>query len=326
MHIPDGFVTGQVNMAGALIALGAVGVSTWRASRQVEHEPHTMPLLATTGAFVFAAQMLNFPIGGGTSGHFMGAAAVAALLGPWRACLVMALVLVIQALVFSDGGLTALGTNVFNMGVVAGFGGYMIMRMARVLLPAGRMGYLVAVALASWVSIVLAAAACAMELAVSGTSPLFVVLPAMVGTHAVIGVGEALITSTLLSAVIVARPDVIPAWAGLEESKAGLGPGRKIWGIAAAGFALSLLLAVFVSPWASNAPDGLEKVAQQRQFAERADGPAFWQAAALPDYSVPGMDNNRVSTGVSGLLGTAAMFAVGFCVVKALSYRKRLER
>ncbi len=175
-----------------------------------------MPLLATTGAFVFAAQMLNFPIGVGTSGHFMGAAAVAALLGPWRACLVMTLVLVIQALVFADGGLTALGTNVFNMGVIAGIGSYGIMRLLRTVFPAGRGGYLAAAAVASWVSIVLAAAACAMELAVSGTSPLLLVLPAMVGTHAVIGIGEALVTSALLSAVIVVRPDVVPAWAGID--------------------------------------------------------------------------------------------------------------
>ena len=322
MHIPDGFVAGEVNLAGAVAALGAVGVSTWRASREAEQEPHTMPLLATTGAFVFAAQMLNFPIGGGTSGHFMGAAAVAALLGPWRACLVMTLVLVIQGLVFADGGLTALGTNIVNMGVVAGFAAYVIMRALRALLPTGRVGYLVAVSLASWVSVVLAAAACAVELAVTGTSPLLLVLPAMVGSHAVIGIGEALITSTLLSAVIVARPDVIPSWAGIQEGAATRTPGRKVWGMVATGFALALMLAMFVSPLASSAPDGLEKVAQQQQFSELASGPAPWQEYGLPDYSVAGIDDQRVSTSMSGLLGTAALFAVGFCAVKALSYCK----
>ncbi len=320
MHIPDGFVAGNVNIAGALVALGAVSASTWRASRQIEQEPHSMPLLATTGAFVFAAQMLNFPIGGGTSGHFMGAAAVAALLGPWRACLVMTLVLVIQALVFGDGGLTALGTNIVNMGVVATFGGYLIMRSLRVVLPAGRSGYLGAVALASWASVVLAASACAVELAVSGTSPTFVVLPAMAGTHAIIGIGEALITSTLLSAVIVSRPDIIPAWADLGTSSVAAGPNRKIWGIAAVGFALALLLAVFASPLASNAPDGLEKVAEQQQFAEDTPKIPFWQASMLPDYSVPGITSQGVSTGIAGLCGTAAMFVVGFLVVKALNY------
>lgn len=321
MHIPDGLIAGEVNIAGAVAAFGVVSVSTWRASREVDQEPHTMPLLATTGAFVFAAQMLNFPIGVGTSGHFMGTAAVAALLGPWRACLIMTLVLVIQALVFNDGGLTALGTNVFNMGVLAGFGAYVIMRGLRALLPVGRVGYLVAVALASWASVVMAAAACAVELAVSGTSPWLLVFPVLVGTHAVIGVGEALITVTLLSALIVARPDVIPSWAGVEPREVGDRLGRKTWGAAALTFALALVLACFVSPLASSAPDSLERVADQKQTSRGSAGPNFWQVGALPDYSVPGIENERVSTGVSGLVGTAAMFAVGFCIVRALSYR-----
>src|SRR3990167_10742624 len=112
MHIIDGFVSGPVNVAGAVAAAGALAVSPWHASREAQEQPHMVPLLATSGAFVFAAQMLNFPIGVGTSGHFLGAAALAALLGPWSACLVMTLVVTLQALVFSDGGLTALGTNV----------------------------------------------------------------------------------------------------------------------------------------------------------------------------------------------------------------------
>ena len=208
-----------------------------------------------------------------------------------------------RRLVFADGGLTALGTNIFNMGVVAGFGAYGVMRALRALLPAGRVGYLVAVALASWLSVVLAAVACAAELAVSGTSPWLLVLPAMVGTHAVIGVGEALITSTLLSAVIVARPDVIPSWAGIQEGETAKGPGRKMWGAAAMGFGLALVLALFVSPLASSAPDGLEKVAEQKQFAKLADGSAVWQASVLPDYSVPGVEDERVSTSVVRLIG-----------------------
>ena len=140
MHIPDGFVSGPLNLAAGAAAAVAVGASAWRAARTVERQPQTMPLVATTAAFVFAAQMLNFPIGGGTSGHFLGAAAVAALLGPWNACLVMSLVLVIQCLAFADGGITALGSNVLNMGVLGGFGAYCIMRAVRVLLRGGRGG------------------------------------------------------------------------------------------------------------------------------------------------------------------------------------------
>ena len=177
MHIPDGFVSGPVNLSSAVVAAAAVGISTWRASREAEQQPQTVPLLATTGAFVFAGQMLNFPIGGGTSGHFLGAAAVAALLGPWRACLVMTLVVVLQALMFADGGISALGTNILNMAVIGSFGAYGAMRLLHAFLPHGRAGYLLSVSLSGWVSVMLASAACALELAISGTSPLFLVLP-----------------------------------------------------------------------------------------------------------------------------------------------------
>ena len=165
---PMDLSSGQVNLVGAVAAGAALAVSTWRASREAQDQPQTVPLLATTGAFVFAAQMLNFPIGGGTSGHFLGAAAVTALLGPWRACLVMALVVTLQALVFNDGGLTALGTNVCNMAVIGCFGSYLVMRMLRVVLPGGRTGYLAAASLAGWASVMAASAACAVELATVG--------------------------------------------------------------------------------------------------------------------------------------------------------------
>ena len=321
MHIPDGFVSGPVNMGGALVAAAVVGLSAWRASRQVQRRPHTVPLLATTAAFVFAAQMLNFPIGGGTSGHFLGAATVAALLGPWSACLVMTLVLVIQCLAFADGGLTALGTNIVNMGVIGGIGGYLLLRALRAILPGGRAGYLVAAAVASWVSVVVAATVCALELAVSGTSPLVVVLPAMAGTHAVIGIGEALIAVAVLSAVAAARRDVLPEWAGVGEGTASPVGRRRAWIFVGAGLAVALALAVFVSPLASSSPDGLEKVAEEKGFIESAEDEGVWKSSPLPDYTVPGVRSEALSTGLAGLLGTAAMFAVGFGAIRLLSRR-----
>ena len=325
MHIPDGFISGPINLAGGLAAATAVGVSAWRASREVEGRPHMVPLLATTGGFVFAAQMLNFPVGGGTSGHFMGAAVVAALLGPWSACLVMSLVLVIQCLGFADGGLTALGTNIFNMGILGGFGSYLVMRASRAVLPAGRGGYMAAVALASWVSIVVGASACALELAFSGTSPFGLVLPAMAGTHAVIGIGEALITIAVLSAVIAARPDLLPRWSGIGH-EAAPGTGRKkAWKLAGAGLVVALILAAFVSPYASSSPDGLEKVAEDKGFIESAEGKETWTASPLPDYAVPGVDGEGVSTGLAGILGTAAVFAVGFVAIKLVTLRRKAQ-
>jgi len=153
--------------------------------------------------------MLNFPVAGGTSGHFMGAVLAAVLLGPWNACLILTIVLGIQCLGFADGGLTALGANVFNMGIVGGILGYYVFTICKKILPDRRSGFLASVAVASWLSIVMASAACALDLAVSGTSPLKVVLPTMIGVHALIGVGEALITTTVVASVMTARKDLI---------------------------------------------------------------------------------------------------------------------
>jgi cobalt/nickel transport system permease protein len=205
MHIPDGFLSNDVAAACAVPAIAAVGYGLHRAN--VSLDDRRVPLLGVTAAFVFAAQMLNFPIAGGTSGHFLGAALAAILLGPWLACLVLAVVLGVQAFVFADGGLTALGANVLNMGVAGGLvvGGLML-AARRVRLP------LLAVAGAgAWLAVMAGAAATAVELALSGTVPLGTVLPAMLGVHAVIGVGEAAITVAAVSAVQASRPDLLPA-------------------------------------------------------------------------------------------------------------------
>ena len=323
MHIPDGFVSGPINGAAAAVSAAAVACSVWRVQREVRDKPFAVPLLATTAAFVFAAQMLNFPIGGGTSGHFLGAATAAALLGPWSACLVLTVVLVIQGLLFADGGLSALGSNVLNMGVVGGIGGYAIMRGLRALLPAGRGGYLASAAAASWASVVLASSLCALELALSGTSPLRVALPAMAGTHALIGIGEALIATAVLSAVVAARPDIVPAWADLDRKSGETGRVRKgVWALAGAGLALAAALALFGSPWASSSPDGLEKVAEDRGFAGAAsEEKSVWTRSLFPDYRVKAIGSEAVSTGVAGLLGTIAVFAAGFGIIRLVGGR-----
>jgi cobalt/nickel transport system permease protein len=207
MHIPDGFLTNEVAVACAIPALGAVAYGLRRA--EVDLDDRRVPLLGVTAAFVFAAQMLNFPVAGGTSGHFLGAALAAILLGPWLASLVLAVVLVVQALVFADGGITALGPNVFNMGVAGGVlvGGLML--AARHALPNTRTVLLGVAAGGAWLAVVAGAALCAVELAISGTVPLSTVLPAMVGVHTIIGAGEAVITVAAVSAVLATRPDLI---------------------------------------------------------------------------------------------------------------------
>ena len=207
MHIPDGFLSNEVAVAVAIPAVAAVGYGLRRA--EVDLDDRRVPLLGVTAAFVFAAQMLNFPVAGGTSGHFLGAALAAVLLGPWLACLVLAVVLAVQAFVFADGGLTALGANVLNMGVIGGVvvGGLML--AARRALPNTRAVLLGVTAAGAWLAVVAGATACAVELAVSGTVPLATVLPAMLGVHAVIGAGEAAITVAAVGAVLATRPDLI---------------------------------------------------------------------------------------------------------------------
>jgi cobalt/nickel transport system permease protein len=170
------------------------------------------PLLSVTAAFVFAAQMLNFPIAGGTSGHLLGGVLAAVLLGPWNALLVMTVVLVIQCLAFGDGGVTALGSNIFNMGWIDVVAGYGLFRVIQTLLPKTRGAFMAAVAVASWAGVVAAAMACAAELAISGTIPLGIGLPAMLGVHALIGIGEAIITTAAVSVVLLNRPDLVSAF------------------------------------------------------------------------------------------------------------------
>lgn len=207
MHIPDGFLSNEVAVACAIPAIAAVGYGLRRA--EVDLDDRRVPLLGVTAAFVFAAQMLNFPVAGGTSGHFLGAALAAVLLGPWLAGLVLAVVLFVQAFVFADGGITALGGNVFNMGVIGGVmvGGLML--AARTALPNTRGALLGVTAAGAWLAVVAGAAACAVQLALSDTVPLGTVLPAMLGVHSIIGAGEAMITVAAVSAVLVTRPDLI---------------------------------------------------------------------------------------------------------------------
>jgi cobalt/nickel transport system permease protein len=209
MHIPDGFLSNEVAIACALPAIGAVGYGLRRA--EVDLDDRRVPLLGVTAAFVFAAQMLNFPVAGGTSGHFLGAALAAVLLGPWLACLVLSVVLVVQSFVFADGGVTALGANVLNMGVIGALvvGGLML--AAQRVLPSNRAAFLGVVGVGAWLAVVTGSTACALELAVSGTVPLGTVLPAMLGVHLLIGIGEAVITVAAVSAVLSTRPDVVRA-------------------------------------------------------------------------------------------------------------------
>ncbi len=207
MHIPDGFVSTPVVAAGAAIAAGSIAYAVKATSKKLGEKQ--IPMMGVLAAFIFAAQMLNFPIPGGTSGHLIGAALAAILLGPWAGILIMTSVLLVQSLIFQDGGLLALGVNVVNMGVIPCFVGYYLYRGVVPLFHKRKLGVMVGGGVAGWFTVVAAAVLAAVELAVSGTVPLNVALPAMAGVHAVIGIGEGLITAAVLALVLAVRADLL---------------------------------------------------------------------------------------------------------------------
>ncbi len=207
MHIPDGFLSGGV--ATVLLLLAVLAVANGLRVANAELDEARVPLLGVLAAFIFAVQMLNFPVAGGTSGHLLGATLAAVLLGPWIACLVMAVVLVTQCFAFADGGVSALGANIVNMGVLGALLAGFLIKALTPILPRSRGAFLGLVGVTSWLAVMIGAAATSVELAVSDTVPLGTVLPAMLGVHALIGIGEAVITVAAVSAVLVSRPDLV---------------------------------------------------------------------------------------------------------------------
>jgi cobalt/nickel transport system permease protein len=210
MHIPDAALAPAVWVPLAAVSAVAVGVASAKAHEQLEERQ--IPVAGVLGAFVFAAQMLNFPITPGTSGHLVGTALLTALVGPWLAILVMSAVLVTQCFVFHDGGLTALGANIFNMALLGAGTTALVLRVTRGVLGETK-GRLVGGALGGWLSVFLGAVAATLELVISGTTPLWPVLIPMGGFHALIGLVEGAITVAALSYILAVRPDVARAFA-----------------------------------------------------------------------------------------------------------------
>ena len=209
MHIPDGFIDAPTSLAAGAVSAGGLTVCVRRSAEVLEEKQ--APLTGLVAAFIFAVQMLNFPVAGGTSGHLLGGALAAVLVGPYLGALSVAVVLSVQALLFADGGLSALGLNVLNMALVGAFAGYGIFLLARRLLPATRSGIATASGVAALLSVVLASAVFTLEYAIGGTggASLGRVAGAMVGVHLLIGIGEALITALTVSTVLAVRPDLV---------------------------------------------------------------------------------------------------------------------
>ncbi|MFG2293746.1 energy-coupling factor ABC transporter permease [Streptomyces sp. NPDC048603] len=352
MHVPDGFIDAPVSVAAGVVAAGAVAVSLRGARRELDER--TAPLAGLVAAFIFAVQMLNFPVAAGTSGHLLGGALAAILVGPYTGVLCMAVVLLMQGVLFADGGLTALGVNVSVMGVVTVLVAYGLFRGLLKVLPRNRGSVTVASFTAALVSVPASAAAFTGIYAIGGTTDIAVgkVLTAMVGVHVLIGIGEALITAATVGAVIAVRPDLVfgargltaplklrvggelvdaPAAPAAEPAAAAPArSARKVW---ATGLVTALVLAGFVSFYASASPDGLEKVAADKgidaklkEDEEKPEGEREYEHASanspLADYGVKDVENTRLSGGLAGVIGVGTTIAVGSGVFWAVRSRR----
>ena len=310
MHIPDGFLSVPVSILLWLITIIVVGYALKRTSTDLGERQ--VPLMGVLAAAIFAGQMLNFAVAGGTSGHLMGSAIATILLGPWAAMLVLTCVVSIQALIFQDGGLLVLGANIFNMAIIGVAVAYMAFRSVQKLAGGKPWGIFVSGFIAAWLSVEAAALATAFELAISGTSPANIAIAAMGGIHALIGIGEGLITVGALAFLYASRRDLLKAGEVVPAH------GNFVWAI---GLALAMLLAI-ASPLASSHPDGLEWVAEQKGFLESAKSPLY---KIVPDYLFPGVSNTTLATILAGIIGVLLVFVVAIAVAMMRRRKTTLE-
>ena len=303
LHIPDGFLSTPVALVGWVLTVAAIGYALRQTRGQMGEKQ--IPLMGVLAAFIFAAQAINFPVAGGTSGHLLGGTLAAIILGPWAAVLIMTSVIAVQALVFQDGGLIALGFNVVNMGIITAFTGHVVYQGLKKAMGEGRNSLLAAGAVGAWISVMLGAITTAIELALSGSSPLGVALPAMAGVHALIGVGEALITVGALAFIYATRRDL------LDIGEAAPARANANWiGI---GLVIALVIAAF-SPLASSAPDGLNRVAGDLGFDGRALGPIY--ETFLSGYAASFIGNETFAKIVAVGLGTLIVFGIAFLAAR----------
>lgn len=307
LHIPDGFLTLVVSLIFWGITLVMVGLAVSKTNQSLGEKQ--IPLMGVMAAFIFAAQMLNFPIAGGTSGHFLGGALAAIVLGPWAGILVMTAVVGVQALLFQDGGLLVMGANIFNMGIltaVIGFGLYrLVVHQKRGLRLAVAGG-------GAWIATMAAALVTSLQLWLSGTTRLEIVLPAMLGVHALIGIGEGLITVAALTYIEQTRPDLLNAEKTSREGG---------WGWVVSGVLITLG-AVLISPLASGSPDGLERVAENLGFLGIGQDAPY---QILPDYTIPFLGETALSTILAGVVGAAILMGLLILVGRNLHRRSKVQ-
>ncbi|MEU2283114.1 energy-coupling factor ABC transporter permease [Streptomyces sp. NPDC013178] len=340
MHVPDGFINAPTSAVTGVVAAGAIAVSLRGARRELDER--TAPLAGLVAAFIFAVQMLNFPVAAGTSGHLLGGALAAILVGPFTGVLCISVVLLMQGLLFADGGLTALGVNITVMGCVTTVVAYAAFRGLVKVLPRGRRSVTVASFVAAVLSVPAAALAFTLLYWIGGTTDVAIgkVATAMVGVHVLIGIGEAAITALTVGAVIAVRPDLVHGARGLRQKLqlrvdgalvdvpaaegartapvAARTSRRTLW---VSGLVTSLVLAGFVSFYASADPDGLEKVAADKGIDKKVEEHAAADSP-LADYGVKDVGDARLSGGLAGVIGVGVTVVAGSAVFWAVRRRR----
>lgn len=338
MHVPDGFFDVPVSVGAGVFAAAGVAVCLRGAKRELDDR--TAPMAGLVAAFIFAAQMLNFPVAAGTSGHLLGGALAATLVGPYTAVLCVAVVLLVQGFFFADGGLTALGVNITLMAIVTAVVGWAVFRLITRGGPRGRATLVAASFVAALVSVPAAALVFTALFWLGGTAPIEVgsVAAAMGGVHLLIGLGEGFITALTVSSVLAVRPDLVYGARGMTRAltlrtadgdvqvgtaapetpsaRIGLRP------VLVGGALVAVLLAGVVSFYASSAPDGLEKVAADKGLSAQ-EKPHAAGNGPLADYSVKGVENQRLSGGLAGVAGVALTVVAGGGVFYVVRRRRR---
>jgi cobalt/nickel transport system permease protein len=332
VHVPDGFFNAVVSISAGAVAAAGVAVCLRGAKRELDDR--TAPMAGLVAAFIFAVQMLNFPVAGGTSGHLLGGALAAILVGPYTGVLCMTVVLLVQALFFADGGLTALGVNIFLMGIVTVLVGWGVFKLIT-RFATGRGGIGAAAFVASLLSVPASALAFTALFWIGGTAPidLVAVAGAMGGVHVLIGIGEALITSLTVGAVLAVRPDLVYGARGItrplelrgaegtstvtpQEQAPAPSAGGRPFVLGALG--LTLLLAGVVSFFASGDPDGLEAVGEEQGFLSQA-GDHLFGTWSLADYG----DVGGIPVGIAGIIGVGLTLLVAGAIGYAARTRDK---
>ena len=294
MHVPDGFMNVTMSAATGVISFGTLWAYIRSAKDLIADK-----FIALTGmmsALIFVLQMINFPIAAGTSGHLLGGALAVIVLGPRLGLICLSVVVIIQSLLFADGGLSALGVNVLNMAIVTSATSWFIVKYWIKFIGKNKTSIVSVSVLAGILSVVFSSISFTIQYAIGGTIsiPVGTVLLAMVTTHFIIGFGEGIITALIITLLIRVRPDLIYAYERSDENTTKV----SVFGL----FIILILLLSLVTPFASSSPDGLESVAEEFGFTQ-TDGIVL----LLDDYGISAVNNDFISTVLSALLGVTVL-------------------